>query len=242
MSCLGYQESNEATPTSSIRCCGTHLPSIHNLQLFLLPHTDALARSATSTARLYFLAGPRLIAHLASTHALLNNTASFLSVGAPLVPDRVTQVVEDRKKAEKRVEDLEIELAKIITGDLVGEIKNSQGGQFKKHLHRTDDTGNALGFLSAISFALADASSNMSLGRPYLIILSSSPSAQTVTSTTIVVVLGADDKTVKAAGDALKAKLSIKGGGKGLKWSGKFIGVWKAKEDSVIEDILKDLV
>ena len=52
------------------------LPSLHNLQLFLLPHTDALSRSTT---RLYFLAGPRLIAHLAATHAQLTAAASTLT-------------------------------------------------------------------------------------------------------------------------------------------------------------------
>ena len=29
-----------------------------------------------------------------------------------------------------------------------------------------------------------------------------------------------------------------KGGGKGLKWSGKFVGTWKAKEDASVEEIL----
>ncbi|THG97418.1 hypothetical protein EW145_g7617, partial [Phellinidium pouzarii] len=45
-------------------CCGTHLPSLHNLQLFLLPQAESLARGSTSTSRLFFLCGPRLHAHL----------------------------------------------------------------------------------------------------------------------------------------------------------------------------------
>jgi len=77
-------------------CCGTHLPSLHNLQLFLLPHTEALSRSATTSARLYFLAGPRLIAHLTASHALLQQSSALLSCGAPLLPARLAQLAGRR--------------------------------------------------------------------------------------------------------------------------------------------------
>lgn len=203
-------------------CCGTHLPSIHNLQLFLLPHTDALARSGTTSARLHFVSGPRLIAHLTSAHSLLSNTATILSCGAPLVPERVTQVLDERKKAEKRVD--------MNQGD--------DAGLFKKHVSRTDDTANALGLLSAISFAVADMEASKK--QPYIVVLTSSPSSQTATSTTTVVVFGSDEKVVKEAGDGLKTKLGVKGGGKGIKWSGKFTGVWK-KIDRELEDLLNKL-
>ncbi|PPR06577.1 hypothetical protein CVT24_001758 [Panaeolus cyanescens] len=223
-------------------CCGTHLPSIHNLQLFLLPHTEALSRSSATSARLYFLAGPRLIAHLTQTHNLLTSTSAILSCGAPLVPERVNQVVEERKKAEKRVNDTETELAGHIASGLVDSIKIHSGGLFKKHVHRTDDTGNALGFLTSIAFAVGAALSDAEGNNDHVLVLSSSPSSQNSSSISTVLILGSDDAKVKAAGEGLKAKLGVKGGGKGPRWSGKFTGVWKEnRENVVIDEILVSL-
>ncbi|KAL0950042.1 hypothetical protein HGRIS_010050 [Hohenbuehelia grisea] len=224
-------------------CCGTHLPSLHNLQLFLLPHTDTLARSATTTARLYFLAGPRLITHLTSTHTLLTNTASILSCGAPLVPERVNQVVDERRRGDKRVDALEGELARLIAADIVQKLGAAHGGAVPVlHLHRSDDSANPLGFLSAISMALSDILPNANLANGFLIVLSSSPLTQTVSSVTVVLVCGTDDKLVKTSGDALKSKLGVKGGGKGTRWSGKYTGVWKAERENIaVDEILKSV-
>ncbi|KAF8165388.1 alanyl-tRNA synthetase domain-containing protein [Crassisporium funariophilum] len=221
-------------------CCGTHLPSIHNLQLFLLPHTEALSRSSATSARLYFLAGPRLIAHLTTTHSLLTNTAAVLSCGAPLVPERVSQVVDERKRAEKRVSDIELELAEHIARELVANITAYTGeAPYKRHIHRIDDSSNALGFLSAIAFAITNTLPGESK-HPYVVVLSSSPSAQTGGSISTVLVLGSEDAKVKLAGEALKAKLGVKGGGKGPRWSGKFIGTWKDSRENVgIDGVLQ---
>ncbi|KAF8076335.1 ThrRS/AlaRS common domain-containing protein [Lyophyllum atratum] len=222
-------------------CCGTHLPSLHNLQLFLLPHTEALARSTTTNARLYFLAGPRLITHLTSSHNLLTNTAAILSCGASQVPDRVGQVAEERRKAEKRLDDVEVELARHLADGLVQEMTQTADGDiYKKHIHRTDDSGNVRGFLSAISFAFGNITS--SNAKPHLVVLTSSPSSQSASSTTVVLLFGSDDKKVKEAGDGLKTKLGVKGGGKGVLWSGKYVGVWReAKEGVVLQDLLSGL-
>lgn len=221
-------------------CCGTHLPSVHNLQLFLLPHTEALSRSSTTSARLYFTAGPRLIAHLTSTHGLVTDTASTLSCGAPSVPERVSQVIDERKRAEKRVVDLESELAKTIASEQVREMKLAARSIYKKHIHRVDDATNPLGFLNAISVALTEAAA--AAGTPYLFVLTSSPSAQTSTSTSVILVFGSEEKTVKEVGEHAKSKLGVKGGGKGQRWSGKFNGVWKqGREDIVIENVLQNL-
>ncbi|KAI0353467.1 alanyl-tRNA synthetase domain-containing protein [Trametes cingulata] len=223
-------------------CCGTHLPSIHNLQLFLLPQTETLARSSTSgSVRLYFLAGPRLITHLTSTHSLLTSTAGIMSCGAPQVPERVQQVVEERKKATKRVEDLEAELAAAVASEIAA-TKPREGGELVLHKHRTDDSATALTFLSAISTAFMSKAAEKQAPTPYLVVLSSSPSAQSSTSTTVVLVFGSDDKKVKEAGDELRAKLNVKGGGKGPRWSGKFTGVWKdGREGKAVDDILESL-
>ncbi|KAJ7228705.1 ThrRS/AlaRS common domain-containing protein [Mycena pura] len=223
-------------------CCGTHLPSLSNLQLFILPHTDALSRSSTTMARLYFLTGPRLIVHTTSTHNYLTSTATLLSCGTPQVPERVGQVIDDRKSATRRIEDVELELAKYIATDLIRAIQDSDS-VYKKHVHRTDDSATALNFLTAISFAFSETVSKSGIEVPYVLVLTSSPSAQMTTNTNVVFVVGSEDKRVKEVGDALKTKLGVKGGGKGLKWSGKFVGVWKnGKEDAMVEEILGNVL
>lgn len=220
-------------------CCGTHMPSLHNLQLFLLPHTESLSRSSTTSARLYFLAGPRLIAYLVSTHNQITRVSSTLSCGAPQTPDRVSQVVEERKAAEKRVADLELQLASFIAKDLVnGAAAQANEERFSTHIHRNDDP---LAFLSAIASEFAklwDTSEHAS--KQYLIALTSSPTPQTTASSTLVLVFGSEDARVKELGETLKLKLSVKGGGKGPRWSGKWTGVWKsAKEGELVDKAVR---
>ena len=158
-----------------------------------------------------------------------------MSCGAPQVPERVQQVVDERRRATKRVEDLETELAQAVAAELAAAAPR-EDGRVALHRHRTDDSANALGFLSAISTAFAG---KVGEGKEFLIVLSSSPSAQATTSTTVVLVFGSNDKVVKEVGEALKSKLNVKGGGKGPRWSGKFTGVWKdTREGAVAEDII----
>ncbi|KAG1753985.1 ThrRS/AlaRS common domain-containing protein [Suillus paluster] len=212
-------------------------PTLHNLQLFIIPQTETLSRSSTTSARLYFLAGPRLITYLTSTHSQLAAAATTLSCGAPQVPDRIGQVVDDRKRAEKRVDDLEFELAKHVAGDVLQEMKSSEAALFVKHVHRTDDSINPLGLLSAMTTAFANTAP---AERPFVLIFSSSPSSQTGTSASVLLVFGSDEKYVKAAGDLLKGKLNVKGGGKGTRWSGKFTGVWReSREDAAVSEVLQ---
>lgn len=155
-----------------------------------------------------------------------------MSCGVAQAPERVAQVADERRRAVKRVDDVELELAGYIARELLGAPGDTG---IVVHRHRTDDSANPLGFLTAISTAfMADAA-----GRPYTVVLASSPSMQTGASTTVVMVFGSDDKRVKEVGEALKAKLGVKGGGKGSRWSGKFTGVWKdTKEGSVVNEVL----
>ncbi|KAI0082457.1 alanyl-tRNA synthetase domain-containing protein [Panus rudis PR-1116 ss-1] len=221
-------------------CCGTHLPSLHNLQVFLIPHMEGLARGgASSSARLYFLSGPRLITYLASTHSLLTATSNTLSCGAPQVPERVEQVIDDRSKATKRVDDIEAELAAYVAKDVVNSAAKRESGLLVTHRHRTDDSSNALAFLSAVSSVIQSEVKDSG----YLVVLSSSPSMQSVTGTTVVMVSGSSEQHVKLVGDALRGKLSVRGGGKGVKWSGKFTGVWQEhREGKIVDEILAEIV
>jgi len=224
-------------------CCGTHLPSLNNLQIFILPQAESVSRSSTSTSRVFWLCGPRLIAHLTSTHNLLTSTSGIMSCGLPQVPERVQQVVDERKTADKRVEELEREFAGSIANDLAQEQKAAMiggGGPFVKHYHRTDDSPSVLSFLQSISSAFVTSVTSNKPEAEYVLVLTSSPSSQSGTSTTIVLLCGSDEKKVKTVGEGLKAQLSVKGGGKGQKWSGKRVGVWKeSRESEVVNSILK---
>lgn len=198
---------------------------------------ESLSRSSTSSARLYFLCGPRLLAHLGSTHALLTAAANTLSCGAPLVAQRTTQVLDDRRALDKRAQDLESELANSIANQLADDTRKAEG-RFVRHIHRLDDSANTLGFLSLIATAF---SSVIGSGeqKEYLIVISSSPSSASNTGTNVVLVVGTDEKKVKEVGEGLKAKLEVKGGGRGPRWSGKFTGVWKnGRTDAVVEELL----
>ena len=43
---------------------------------------------------------------------------------------------------------------------------------------------------------------------------------------------GAEEKRVRAAGEGLKTQFkTLKGGGKGSRWSGKYVGVWLADRE-----------
>ncbi|KAH9927210.1 alanyl-tRNA synthetase domain-containing protein [Epithele typhae] len=192
-------------------CCGTHAPSLHNLQLYLLPHTEALARGGTAFAgsvRLYFLAGPRLLAHLGAAHTTLTAAAGVMNCGAPQVPERVQQVVDERRRATKRVEDLEAELAGPVAAELFERVAGGEEAQ-------DDDGGNVLGFLSAVATSFAGKVAEAEGGAtPFLLVLSSSPAAQSATSTTVVLV--------------------------GPRWSGKFTGVWvENREGATAASILE---
>ncbi|KAI9513315.1 ThrRS/AlaRS common domain-containing protein [Russula earlei] len=222
-------------------CCGTHLPSLSTLQLFLFP--SPTSSSATSFRHL-FLAGPRLLDHLASTHALLARTAGVLSCGAPETPDRVALVVDESKRREKRVEDLERELAGVLGRQLAEEMARWRAADgagpgprddgWVRCLSRTDDSQTARAFLHAVTLAFEAHLLPEQTGeaRRFTLLLASSPPSQTSSSTTVVMLLGSEEKRVKAASEELKRQFAtLKGGGKATRWSGKFVGVWLAERE-----------
>ena len=200
-----------------------------------------MSRSSVTSARLYFLAGPRLITYLTSTHNQISQASSILSCGAPQVPDRVAQVVDERKAAEKRVADLESQLISIAAKELLHSATlGNKERALSTHVHRNDDP---LVFLTAIASEFSRlwiASEHAS--KQYLIVFTSSPTSQTATSTTVVLVFGSEDASVKEVGEILKLKLGVKGGGKGPRWSGKWGGVWKpAKEGELVSEVVRGI-
>ena len=215
------------------------MPSLHNLQLFLLPHTETLSRSSTTSARLHFLAGPRLIAYLTSTHDQITRVSSTLSCGAPQVPDRVSQVVEERKSAEKRVVDLESQLSIFAAKELL-QIVTQVDGRLSAYVHRNDDS---LVFLTAIASEFTKLwTASEYASKEHIIVLTSSPTSQTTASLTLILVFGSADAIVKEVGETLKLGLGVKGGGKGSRWSGKWTGVWRpTKEGELVDRAVRGL-
>ncbi|KAH8976713.1 ThrRS/AlaRS common domain-containing protein [Lactarius hatsudake] len=210
-------------------CCGTHLPTLASLQLFLFPVPPS---SSSGPTRHYFAAGPRLLNHLGSVQALLTQTTAVVSCGPPELPDRVAVVVEESKRREKRVDDLERELAGVLGVRLAEEMAQWRAaggeGEWVKFVSRVDDSPSAQPFLQAVTLAFAaHLSGQGDTANRYTLLLVSSPSSQTSSSTTVVMVFGDEDKRVKAVGEELKRQFkTLKGGGKGTRWSGKFVGVW----------------
>ena len=91
-------------------CCGTHLPTLSTLQLFLFPTPTS---TSSTSFRHFFLVGPRLLNHLASVQALLARRRAFFPA-VPRTPQSALPSSSMRANdgtRERRVEDLERELA-----------------------------------------------------------------------------------------------------------------------------------
>jgi len=203
-------------------CCGTHLPTLQGLSVFILPQTEPLSRGR---ARIFFCAGPRVRAYLSQTHNLLTTAATTYGCAPGQVPERLAFETDGRRKGYKRAEELENEVAAFIVKDLQDEqvrVQGEGGRRFTAFRHRNDSSPNPLGLLTTIHSAWC---SSTTASTPFLVVLVSSgvPSSS---SNAVVLVFGSDENQVKEIGDKLKAK-GIKGGGKAGKWSGKTEN-WKA--------------
>jgi len=178
-----------------------------------------------------------LLNHLGSVQALLTRTAGVLSCGAPETPERIALIVDESKRREKRVEDLERELAGSLGCQLAEEMAQWRAaggeGEWVKCLSRTDDSQTVRAFLQAVTLAFAaHVPEQAGTTCQFTLLLVSSPSSQTSSSTTVVMLFGAAENRIKAASDELKKQFkTLKGGGKGPRWSGKFVGVWLADRE-----------
>ena len=120
------------------RCYGTHMSSVHSLRLFLFPRAQARSRSLTTFARLHPLVVPRLITYLTPIYHQITQASSILSCGAAQVPDRISQVVDERKSSEKRVSDLASHLVLTAAKEsLPSETRANEKGT-SAHVHRND--------------------------------------------------------------------------------------------------------
>ena len=88
---------------------------------------------------MYFLAGPRLIAHLPSIYNQIMQASSIPSCGVAQFLDRISQVVDERKSAEKRVADLETKLVWIVAKGFLYSATRANEEKISAHVHRNDD-------------------------------------------------------------------------------------------------------
>lgn len=167
-----------------VRCCGTHLPELHGLSVFVLPQTEAVSRG---TARVLFVSGPRVVAFLANSHALLTGAATAFGCAAAQVPARAAQEFDGRRRSEKRVMDLEAEIAESIAHGLVDELKlreevhaHDPPRMLQLTHHRTDDSPNALAMLDAVQKAFV---ASTKVSGMYVVALSCSPTLQNASAT-----------------------------------------------------------
>jgi len=79
------------------------------------------------------------------------------------------------------------------------------------HVHRNDDRLVSLTAVASEFIRLWTTSGHAS--KQYLVVFTSSPTSQTTTNTTIVLVFGSEDANVKEVGEILKLELGVKGGG-----------------------------
>ncbi|GJJ07594.1 hypothetical protein Clacol_001797 [Clathrus columnatus] len=202
-------------------CCGTHLPSLLGISIFILPQVEPLSRGR---GRIFFCAGPRVRAYLSKTHGLLTEAATGYGCAIEQIPERLTFETDGRRKGSKRVDELEAELAAYIVKDLEKEYAALPTGQtkFVSFKHHMGLSSNPLNFLTTIQseWKAVPASST-----PYLLLLAESQKAE---GYTVVLIVGSDEGDVKKLGDKFKAE-GVKGGGKGGKWSGK-TDKWKGDE------------
>lgn len=184
--------------------------------------------------RIFFCAGPRVRAYLSKTHGLVTTAATQYGCAIEQIPERLTFETDGRRKGNKRVEELEAELAAYMVRDLE---RDSHQALLKGHekfvafKHYSGSAANPLNFLTSIQFAWNASSASSS---PFLLVLAESSKSD---GTTVVMIIGSDENDVKSFGDKLKAK-GIKGGGKGGKWSGK-TDDWKRLDgDQFIQTLL----
>lgn len=212
-----------------LRCCGTHLPTLHGLSIFILPETEPLSRGR---ARIYFCAGDRVRAYLSQTHAFLSAAATSYGCAPSQVAERLVFEADDRKKAHKRAEELENEVAEFIVREWQ-HTKPDVTGRFSAFYHRRDSSSNPLTFLNAIEAAW---NASASLENPYLFILVST-GTQVSSNKATILVFGSDEKDITRIGAQLKSK-DVKGGGKGRKWSGK-TDDWRGMGEEWLKGLLQ---
>ncbi|KAI5481728.1 threonyl/alanyl tRNA synthetase, class II-like putative editing domain containing protein [Pseudohyphozyma bogoriensis] len=222
-------------------CCGTHFPSVSYLQaLFILPHTTSVRGT---NARVYFLVGPRVFSHLASSHASARESSMALSCTPAELPERVAALQLSSRDTLKREKRLREELASFLASKLLSDARVPGSDILRAVSVREEDATNSNEFLSQIAFALKGEIDELPAPAPrHVFILACCASPSTTQAGGSILIFGTEDLVMKA-GKAVTAKMGtrVKGGGKG-RWQGKLVsGRWEPADKKAFVEILQSV-
>ena len=200
-------------------CCGTHAPSTGLLRaIFLLPAQTSIARgSGTPNARLFFIAGERVVRECTRAHTAAREAAQALGglsaheeVG-PRLREVLAKQMDMAKRERKLREALARRIARTLTGGN-GEVQRLAWTAQDEHADDLDVCDSAE--------MLAALQGHVTPPGAYVLALAAGGA---------VAVTGSDEALVKSASAKLQegakaAGLQIKGGGKGPRWQGKLAG------------------
>ena len=224
------------------RCCGTHYPDLSWLRnIFISPFTTAIRGT---NSRLYFAAGPRILAMLSSSHQVARNSALEVGCNPIDLADRVNGMVSSLTELKRREKRLKEELAGHVAKEL-WESALTQEGVLTGLSFREEESTNSLEFLQLISQDLSNRYNSIDKSispRPYLFLLAvgDTPGSSNPANGAVLI-LGTDDLVVKA-GKLLVEKLAgkVKGGGKG-RWQGKLLDKWAVGDREKLERVLEEI-
>ncbi|GAA5879029.1 hypothetical protein JCM16303_001274 [Sporobolomyces ruberrimus] len=229
-------------------CCGTHYPDLSWLRsLFISPYTTPIRGT---NCRLYFVAGPRVLNFLSSSHQFARSAALEAGCNQSDLADRVGGMVSSLAELKRKEKRMKEEIAGHVAKELwenAAVPTNEEGGidaVLAGLSFREEESTNSLDFLSLVSIDLTaryNALEPSSSARKYLFILASgdTPGSSEPTNGAILI-LGSEDLVVKA-GKLTAEKLAgkVKGGGKG-RWQGKLTDKWVAGDREKLEKVLED--
>ncbi|MGH7367965.1 MAG: alanine--tRNA ligase [Candidatus Rokuibacteriota bacterium] len=105
-------------------CGGTHLDATGQVGLFKVTDEGAVA---SGVRRIEAVAGPHALAHVGREEAALRESAGLLKIPPLDLPRRLAALLDDQKRLEKQVAQLETKLARSQAQDLVAAAKQVAG-------------------------------------------------------------------------------------------------------------------
>ncbi|TXT05025.1 hypothetical protein VHUM_03845 [Vanrija humicola] len=217
-------------------CCGTQCPDLSHVGFLhvLPPGTPHLSDTPSSTTptRLYFVAGPRAIAHLQHASRELSRAGQAVNVGRNDLHERVAKIEANRFEQAEGAKAMKGELARLVADAAAG----TPGSVVA--LHRAEKATHDFDFLSAVAGAWCDARS-----ADTIVLTSAVPAAPPA----LLLVQSKDHDRAKAVFDAVKAALAgsdkarVKGGGARGRYMAKVDGKWGKGEAEALERVLAEL-
>lgn len=221
-------------------CCGTQCPDLSLIGfLHVLPPStphSATEPSSRVPTRLFFVAGPRAVAHLAQASRWLSQAGQVIGVSrAELVP-RIEKIEAIRYDTDAAAKSLKAELAGIV-----GAGARKSGVVW---IHRAEKSTHDYDFMTSAAQAWVNAGAEEGA----VIVFSSAPPGA---GPTLVMVQGRDEGRSKSVFEAVKAALDavgegegeakgkrVKGGGARGRFMAKVDGKWGKREAAAVQAVV----